>query len=101
MIFVNNLIKTLKKNSIDFFTGVPDSVLKNLSIHLKSYSKKKHIIATNEGSAIAIAIGYYLSQKKLAAVYMQNSGFGNAINPLISLAHKKVYSIPMLLLIGW
>ena len=32
---------------------------------------------------------------------MQNSGLGNALNPLISIAHKKVYSIPMLLLIGW
>ena len=32
---------------------------------------------------------------------MQNSGLGNAVNPLASLAHTKVYSIPMLLLIGW
>ena len=60
-----------------------------------------HFITSNEGSAVALAIGHHLATKKIACVYMQNSGLGNAINPLISIAHKKVYSIPMLLLIGW
>jgi len=101
MILADKLINTLKKNNISFFTGVPDSVLKNFSLNIKNYSKKKHVIATNEGSAVAIAVGHYLSKKKLAAVYMQNSGLGNAINPLASIAHQKVYSIPMLLVIGW
>ena len=32
---------------------------------------------------------------------MQNSGLSNAINPLISIADRKVYSIPILLIIGW
>ena len=101
MFFVENFIKTLKKNKVDFFTGVPDSVLKNLSIHLENFSNKKHIIAANEGAAVSIGIGYYLSKKKIPCVYLQNSGLGNAINPLISIAHKEVYSIPMLLFIGW
>jgi len=101
MIFAEDLIKIIYKKNINFFTGVPDSVLKKLSLHLDRLSKYKHIIATNEGSAIALAIGHFLSTKKLAAVYLQNSGLGNAINPLISIAHPKVYSIPMLLLIGW
>ena len=101
MIQIDKLVRNLKNNNINFFTGVPDSVLKNFSLYIKNFGKKKHVIATNEGGAIAIAIGYYLSTKKLAAVYMQNSGLGNAINPLISIAHKKVYSIPMLLMIGW
>ena len=48
-----------------------------------------------------MGIGYYLETKKVPCIYMQNSGLGNAINPLISIAHKKVYSIPMVLLIGW
>ena len=55
----------------------------------------------NEGSAISLGIGYYLATKKIPCVYLQNSGLGNAINPLISIVHKKVYSIPMLLIIGW
>ena len=101
MILVENLLKTLKKNKISFFSGVPDSVLKNLSIHLETYNSKNHKMAVNEGSAVAIGIGHYLSKKKIPCVYMQNSGLGNAINPLISIAHEKVYKIPLLLLIGW
>lgn len=93
------LIKFLKKKKIDFFTGVPDSILKNLSPILEK--KKNHIVAPNEGNAVGIALGYYLATKKIPCVYLQNSGLGNAINPLSSLAHSKVYSIPILLMIGW
>ena len=99
MIKVKALIDLLKKNKSDFFSGVPDSVLKELSSSLQN--RKKHIIATNEGSAVSIAIGQYLSTKKIPVVYMQNSGLSNALNPLISIAHQKVYSIPLILIIGW
>jgi len=101
MIKIGSLIQTLKKNKSEFFTGVPDSVLEELSIFLKKKNKKKHIIATNEGSAVSIGIGYYLSTRKIPCVYMQNSGLSNALNPLISIAHQKVYSIPLILIIGW
>ena len=70
MILVKELLNTLKKNKISFYTGVPDSVLKNLSSYFDSLDKKKHIIATNEGSAISIGIGHYLSTKKIACVYL-------------------------------
>lgn len=99
MIKVNALINLLKKNKTNFFTGVPDSVLKEFSSYLKN--EKKHIIATNEGSAVSIGIGHYLSTKTIPCIYMQNSGLSNALNPLISIAHKKVYSIPLILVIGW
>ena len=101
MIKVTSLINLLKKNKSDFFVGVPDSVLKELSFSLQNIKKKKHVIATNEGSAISLGIGHYLSTKKLPVIYMQNSGLSNASNPLISIAHKKVYSIPLILIIGW
>ena len=101
MIKINSLINVLKKNNSNFFTGVPDSVLKELSFFLQSKSKKNHIIATNEGSAVSIGIGNYLSTKKTPVIYMQNSGLSNALNPLISIAHEKVYSIPLILIIGW
>ena len=101
MILLKDLLNNLKKNNISFFTGVPDSILKDFCNHLTKLSKKQHIIAVNEGSAISLGIGYYLSKKKIACVYLQNSGLGNAINPLISIAHKKIYSIPLLLIIGW
>ena len=101
MILVENLIKILKKNKIDFFTGVPDSILKNFSSAIENYPKKKHIIATNEGAATSIGIGHYLTTKKIPCIYLQNSGLSNAINPLISIASKEVYSIPLLLIVGW
>jgi phosphonopyruvate decarboxylase len=100
MIKLENFFNFLKKREISFFTGVPDSILKEFSIYIE-HKKIKHIPATNEGSAVALATGYYLSNKKIPAIYLQNSGLGNAINPLISILHKKVYSIPSLLIIGW
>ena len=87
MIKVKSLIELFKKNKSDFFTGVPDSVLKELSSSLKN--KKNHIIATNEGAAVSIGVGHYLSTKKIPIIYMQNSGLSNALNPLISIAHPK------------
>jgi phosphonopyruvate decarboxylase len=101
MININSLINVLKKNNSDFFTGVPDSVLKEFSYYLQSRKKIKHVIAVNEGAAVSIGIGYYLSSNKIPTIYMQNSGLSNALNPLISIAHKKVYSIPLILIIGW
>ena len=101
MLSVKNLINTIKKNNISFFCGVPDSILKHLSTSLSKLNSKNHKLAVNEGSAVAMGIGHYLETKKVPCIYMQNSGLGNAINPLISIAHQKVYSIPMVLLIGW
>ena len=101
MVLVENLLKQLVKNKVNFFTGVPDSILKNFSSYLEKYPQKKHVIATNEGSAASIGIGHYLSTKKIPCIYMQNSGLSNAMNPLISIAGKTVYSIPLFLLIGW
>lgn len=92
----------LIKNNINFYTGVPDSLLKEFNnIILEKIDEKDHIITANEGSSIALATGYHLSTKQIPLVYLQNSGTGNIINPLMSLAHKNVYSIPMLIFIGW
>ena len=63
--------------------------------------EKKHIVAAIEGSSIGLAIGYHLASNKIPIVYLQNSGLGNIINPITSLASSKVYKIPMILIIGW
>ena len=101
MIKADSLINLLKKNNSNFFTGVPDSVLKELCSSLQYKSKKNHIVATSEGAAVSMGIGHYLSTKNVPCIYMQNSGLSNALNPLISIAHEKVYSIPLILIIGW
>ena len=92
----------LYENKIDFFSGVPDSLLKFFNSYiLDNVDQNRHIITANEGNAIALASGYYLATTKIGLVYMQNSGLGNSINPLVSLSDKEVYGIPVLLLIGW
>lgn len=88
----------------DFYVGVPDSQLKALCNYLMNkygINQKHHIIAANEGNCTALAAGYYLSTGKVPVVYMQNSGVGNIINPVVSLLNDKVYGIPVIFIVGW
>ena len=87
----------------EFFTGVPDSQLKALCDYLMSeYGiSNKHVIAANEGNAVALAAGYHLATGRVPVVYMQNSGIGNIINPVASLMNDKVYGIPCVFIVGW
>lgn len=98
---VQSLLKIL---NADFYVGVPDSQLKALCNYLMDIygiDKKHHLIAANEGNAVALAAGHYLATGRPAVVYMQNSGEGNAINPIASLLNEKVYAIPAIFIIGW
>lgn len=102
MISPKFFIDSLASYGIDFFAGVPDSLLKNICAYIADNKDAKHnIIAANEGAAVGLAAGYHLATGKIGVVYMQNSGEGNIINPLASLTDKEVYNIPALLLIGW
>ena len=102
MISPEFFINKLEEKNINFYTGVPDSLLKNICAYItKHLTREKNIIAANEGGAMGIAAGYHLATGKIPVVYMQNSGEGNIINPLASLTDKEVYNIPVLLLIGW
>ena len=89
---------------IDFYTGVPDSQLAPLCDTL--YQKygaahRRHVVAANEGGAVGLAAGHYIATGRPALVYMQNSGLGNAVNPIASLLHGQVYGIPCLFVVGW
>lgn len=95
-------IASLAGHGVDAFFGVPDSLLKSFNAALlDAVPPERHIVAANEGAAVAMAAGYHMATGRVGGVYMQNSGFGNALNPLLSLAHPQVYGIPMLLLVGW
>lgn len=90
------------QHGVDFYTGVPDSLLKHFCAYVTEHAPaKNHVIAANEGAAVGIASGYYLGSQRPALVYLQNSGLGNTVNPLLSLADPAVYGIPMIFLIGW
>lgn len=102
MLTVQFFYNLLKENGTDFFTGVPDSLLKSFCAYLTdTIDAHHHIITANEGSAVGLATGHYFATNTIPLVYMQNSGFGNTINPLLSLADREVYSVPLLLVIGW
>lgn len=94
--------EVLRQNGLTFFTGVPDSLLKDLcALISERVPPSDHVITANEGGAVALAAGYHLATGGIPVVYLQNSGTGNAINPLLSMADPAVYAIPILFIIGW
>lgn len=97
-------LQRIEALGINFYTGVPDSQLAALCDTLyERYGAchRCHIVAANEGGAVGLAAGHYIAAGRPALVYMQNSGLGNAINPIASLLHEQVYGIPCLFVIGW
>jgi len=103
MINVSEFEEFLQEVNVGFYTGVPDSQLKAFCDYVEDkYSiSENHIIAANEGNAVALATGYHLSTGKYGLVYMQNSGLGNAVNPITSLTHPEVYNVPVVYIVGW
>ena len=102
MVDVKKVYDAFIAQGVDFFTGVPDSLLQSICAYITDFTpKEKNLIAANEGAAVGVAAGYYLATGKIPLVYMQNSGLGNAINPLLSLVDEKVYKLPMLFMVGW
>jgi phosphonopyruvate decarboxylase len=102
MISPENFYSILTKHGINFFAGVPDSLLKSICGYIADHvPQHNNIIAANEGNAVALACGFHMATGQLPMVYMQNSGIGNATNPLLSLADRTVYGIPLVILVGW
>ncbi|PWC14042.1 phosphonopyruvate decarboxylase [Brenneria corticis] len=102
MISSHDLIELLREHDVDFYSGVPDSLLKEFCRAISNADDGiTHVTACNEGAAMGMAIGHYLATGHIPAIYLQNSGLGNLINPYCSLADIHVYAIPALLIIGW
>ena len=101
MLDQKRVFEELEHNGITYFTGVPDSYLNGFCNYALEHCGSRNVIAANEGNAVGIAAGHYFASREIPLVYMQNSGLGNAINPLASLVDRHVYAVPMLLLIGW
>ena len=102
MIDPAHFVDHLREQGVTMYTGVPDSLLKQLGSHIMAaLPRENHVIAANEGAAVAIAMGHYLRTGSPAVVYLQNSGMGNTINPLLSLADPDVYGTPMVVIVGW
>ena len=101
MLDQKKVFETLQSHGVGYYVGVPDSYLNGFCNYALANCGDRNVITANEGNAIELAAGHYLATKEIPLVYMQNSGEGNAVNPLASLADRDVYAIPMILLIGW
>ena len=101
MLDQKRVFESLKVHNVTYYVGVPDSYLNGFCNYALANCGDRNVITANEGNAVALAAGHYLATKEIPLVYMQNSGEGNAVNPLASLADKDVYAVPMILLIGW
>ena len=96
-------LRGLQQLGVDFYTGVPDSLLRPLNdtLYADFGLTGTHIVAANEGGAVGLAAGHYIATGKPAMVYLQNSGIGNAVNPVASLLNERVYGIPCVFVVGW
>lgn len=94
----SNFINTLAQAGFSPFMGVPCSIFKHCLNYLDDHPEIKKYTCCSEGEAIALAAGFALSGRN-PVVYMQNDGYGNAVNPLSSL--QLMYKLPTLLLISW
>lgn len=96
-------LEEVKNIGIRTIAGVPDSTLKQFcdAVCLDGGKEFKHYVTANEGAAVGLATGVFLAEKRPCLVYLQNSGLGNIINPLASIANQEVYGIPVLFVVGW
>lgn len=101
LIDTKEFVEALVGKGLDLWAGVPDSLLKELCSCASDMLDDKFLITANEGNAVGVACGWHVATGGCGVVYMQNSGEGNAVNPLLSIADPDVYGIPMLLVIGW
>jgi phosphonopyruvate decarboxylase len=83
---------------LDFYTGVPCSFLTPIINRVIGDTAIEYVGAASEGEAVAIAAGAWLAGRG-TVVMCQNSGLGNAVNPLTSLNHP--FRIPTLLIVTW
>ncbi|HEY0206943.1 MAG TPA: phosphonopyruvate decarboxylase [Acetobacteraceae bacterium] len=98
MIEADAFLDAAAARGIRFYAGVPCSYLTPLINRVASRPGVPYVGAASEGEAVAIAAGAWLGGQG-AAVMMQNSGLGNAVNPLTSLNHP--FRIPALLVVTW
>ncbi len=96
MIEARAFVDATRKAGIRWSVGVPCSFLTPLIDYTMGARDAQYVMCANEGDAVALACGLELGGAGPAVAMMQNSGLGNAVNPLTSLAHT--FRIPLLLI---
>ena len=96
MINAEAFIEAARSLGFSHYTGVPCSYLTPFINYVINDEQLTYISSANEGDAVSTAAGLTLGGKRAVAM-MQNSGLGNAVNPLTSLA--QTFAIPVLLIV--
>lgn len=96
MIESDVFVQSLQERGVNFFTGVPDSILGGVIAELMN--RRLYVPAVREDEAVAMAAGAYMAGK-MPAVLMQNSGLGTSLNTLLSL--NMIYRQPCILIVSW
>lgn len=99
--FAASLLERLHQRGLRFIAGVPDSILQGFAAAAMGDQRFDHVVAANEGAALALAAGHHLATGRTPLVYLQNSGLTNALNPYLSMCHPTVYDLPVILVVGW
>jgi phosphonopyruvate decarboxylase len=95
MIEAQEFVEIARKKGFEWYAGVPCSFLTPFINYVINDDNLNYISSANEGDALATICGLTIGGKK-GIVMMQNSGLGNAINPLTSLAYT--FRIPFILI---
>ncbi|KPI89445.1 phosphonopyruvate decarboxylase-like protein [Leptomonas seymouri] len=96
------MVDSLKKHGTKAFFGCPDYHLRHLTYYLSDHTNAgEYVMATSSGNAMALAAGHYLSTLHVPCMFMQNTGLGDVMNPVLTLFNRDVYRLPCLLLISW
>lgn len=98
MIQAEQFIAAAAARGLTLYSGVPCSYLTPFINHAIGSRAIRYVPAANEGDAVAIGAGAGLGGRP-AVVMFQNSGLGNAVNPLTSLTHT--FRLPVLLIVTW
>jgi phosphonopyruvate decarboxylase len=98
MIEAQALLDELKRAGFGLFTGVPCSYLTPVINAVIDDPELRYVPGANEGDCVAIACGAELGGVR-SLVMFQNSGFGNAVNPLTSLT--ATLELPILVVVTW
>ncbi|HEY0962514.1 MAG TPA: phosphonopyruvate decarboxylase [Pseudomonadales bacterium] len=96
MIQAEDFITQATAAGFGLYTGVPCSYLQPFINYVIDAPNLRYVGAANEGDALAIASGAQIGGMR-AVVMFQNSGLGNAVNPLTSL--NAILRIPVLVIV--
>jgi phosphonopyruvate decarboxylase len=104
VIEARDFVEAARSHGFEWYAGVPCSFLTPFINYVLQDETLQYVSMANEGDAVALIAGVALaggrnSRDGRGITMMQNSGLGNAVSPLTSLAWT--FRLPQLLIVTW